>query len=138
MTLLEQFKTAREVYTTLLNEHHDEIMKQFITELGIEHTGLTNGMIVGYTPEWNDGEACEHSSDVQIRYMDNDITDFIEDIPEDYDDNSLSDQEGRAIEIKLAVLDEILVHIYGTNYKFGFIIQDGEITIKHEEYNCGY
>lgn len=138
MNLLEQFKTAREVYITLLNDHHDEIMKQFIQELGIQHNGLTNGMIIGYTPEWNDGESCEHSSDIQIRYMDHDIGDFIEDVPEDYDDNSLSDVEGRAIEVKLAVLDEILVHIYGTNYKFGFIIQDGEITIKHTSYDCGY
>lgn len=138
MNILEQFKTAREVYNTLLNEHHDEIMRLFIKDLGIEYTGLTNGLIVGTTPEWNDGETCEHKSYIQIRYMDDDIVDFIDNIPEDYDDNNLTDSDGRAIEIKLSVLDEILMHIYGTNYKFGFIIQDGEITIKHEGYYCGY
>lgn len=138
MTFLEQFKTAREVYLSLINEHGSDIIKEIVTELGIKHAGLTTGMIVGYTPEWNDGEACEHSTDIQIGYIDEDCaTDFM-DLPEDYEFNNLTRDDSRAIEKELDLVDVILQEIYGTNYRFGFTIVDGTVTIKHEEYYCGY
>lgn len=138
MTFLEQFKTAREVYLSLINEHGTDIIREFVKEVGIEHPGLTTGMIIGYTPEWNDGDACEHSTDVQISYLDEDqVIDFLE-LDEDHEFNNLSREEGRIIEKKFDLVDVILQEIYGTNYKFAFTIIDGNITIKHEEYYCGY
>lgn len=138
MTFLEQFKTAREVYLSLINEHGSDIIYDIVKGLGIDNPGLTTGMIVGYTPEWNDGDACEHSTDIQIAYLDEDcVADFME-LPEDYEFNNLSREDARVIEKELDLVDVILQEIYGTNYRFAFTIVDGTVTIKHEDYYCGY
>lgn len=137
MTFLEQFKTAREVYLSLINEHGDDIIRDIVKELGIKHPGLTTGMIIGYTPEWNDGEACEHSTDIQITYLDDSIEEFM-DLDVDHEYNNLSREESRIIERELDLVDVILHEIYGTNYQFAFTIIDGNITIKRDYYECGY
>ncbi|AFC21605.1 hypothetical protein GAP32_155 [Cronobacter phage vB_CsaM_GAP32] len=137
MTLLEQFKTAREVYLSLINEHSDDIIREIVKELGIKYPGLTTGMIIGYTPEWNDGEACEHSSDIQIQYIDDSIEEFM-DLAEDHEFNNLSREDAREISKELDLVDIILHEIYGTNYQFAFTIIDGTVTIKREYYECGY
>lgn len=138
MNFLEQFKIAREVYLSLINEHSSDIIHEIIKELGIKNPGLTTGMIVGYTPEWNDGEACEHSSDIQINYLDEDSVIEFMNLPDDYEFNNLSRETARQIEKELDLVDVILHEIYKTNYRLAFTIVDGTVTIKHEEYYCGY
>ena len=138
MTFLEQFKTAREVYTSLINDHSNEILKEIIKELGISYPGLTSGMIIGYTPNWNDGDACEHSSDIQISYLDEEALVTFMELEEDHEFNNLSSTDSRKIENELNLVDIILQEVYGTDYQFGFTIIDGTVTIKHEYYECGY
>lgn len=138
MNIIEQFKTAREVYVSLINEHSDEIIKEIIKELGIKHLGLTCGTIIGYTPAFNDGDVCEHYSQIEVGSIENSVLEDLLEIKDDFEYNNLSHEEVRSIETELGLVDLILEEKEGTNYQFAFTIIDGEITIKTDYFECGY
>lgn len=142
MNILEQFKTAREVYLSLINEQADAIIKEIIKDLGIKYPGLTCGTIVGYTPSFNDGDVCEHYTMVEVRDMNEEALGEVFDqlgIDEsDFESNNLTREEARAIEKELGLIDVILEEKEGTNYQFAFVIIDGTITFKTGYYDCGY
>lgn len=142
MNILEQFKTAREVYLSLISEYSDAIIKEIIKDLGIKYPGLTCGTIVGYTPSFNDGDACEHWSSIEVLDMNEEAIDQVfkaNEIDEtEFEYNNLTRDEARAIETELGLIDVILEEREGTNYMFGFVIIDGNITFKTDYYDCGY
>ncbi|QOI71092.1 hypothetical protein pEaSNUABM12_00154 [Erwinia phage pEa_SNUABM_12] len=142
MNLLEQFKTAQAVYLGLINEHGSDIIVELLNDIQSRHPKFNATTIVGYTPEWNDGEACEHSSDICVSYLSDDIldklTDMTELLGEDFELNDMSREEARDIEKQLNLADVILQEIYGTNYQLGAIFVDGTFKLFHSEYECGY
>jgi hypothetical protein len=142
MNILEQFKTAREVYLGMVNQHSDAIIKEIIKDLGIRYPGLTCGTIVGYTPSFNDGEPCEHWTNIEVLDMNEEalgqVLDSLDIEESDFETNNLTSEEARAIETELGLVDVILEEKEGTNYQFAFVIVDGTITFKTGYYDCGY
>lgn len=142
MNILEQFKTAREVYLSLISVNSDDIIKEIIKDLGINYPGLTCGTIIGYTPSFNDGDACEHRSSIDVIDMNEEalgqVFDALEIEESDFEYNNLTRNEARTIEKDLGLIDVILEEREGTNYMFAFVIIDGNITFKTCYYDCGY
>ena len=135
MTLLEQFKNAREVYISLINEKKDEIISEILKDLSTKFPGLKQGSIVGYTPSFNDGDVCEHWSEVDISDERSIVAETFED---EVEENNLTSSETRAIEMELELIDLILTESEGTNYQFAFVVIDGEIKFETGYYDCGY
>lgn len=138
MNLLEEFIAAKAEYLRLINEHGSDIMADLILKLHQEYPNFNVLSIKGTTPEWNDGDTCEHSSEVNVYYVDDDVEHDLE-LPDGFEYNlGLTREEAREIEKELNLIDDMLVEIYGTNYKLAAAIVDGQVQINHEEYYCGY
>ncbi len=142
MNILEQFKTAREVYKSLIKDHSNEIIKEIIKDLGIRFPGLQSGTIIGYTPQFNDGDECEHGSEIEIDYINvgalREVLKKVGIEDEREVENNLTSSEGDIVLTELELIDVILRETHGTNYKFGFVIVDGTVTFKTGYYDCGY
>ncbi|SOK58961.1 hypothetical protein [Yersinia phage fHe-Yen9-03] len=142
MNLLEQFKTAQAVYLGLINGYGSDIIVELLNDIQSRYPTFNATTIVGYTPEWNDGETCEHSSDICVAYLTDEVLDQLDDIlrklGEEFEFNDMSREDARAIEKELNLADVILQEIYGTNYQLGAIFVDGTFHVSHTEYECGY
>lgn len=86
---------------------------------------VTKFVIRGYTPDFNDGDICEHTTSVEIN--------GIESPCKDYYENRNNDSESW-----LFANMDILQRIYGTDWEFTALNQDGNITFVKEDYDCGY
>lgn len=115
-------------------------------------------VIWGYTPGFNDGEPCEHSSDYVINVddaMSEDIFDRdmgLEELGEKLqdDDGDITAEScraaghvfGRASDtIRKAIKDVIFDTVEeeeGTDYYVAYVLEDGKFVKREGEYTCGY
>jgi hypothetical protein len=103
--------------------------------------------IIGYTPGFNDGEPCEHSSDYMFGYSDLEnyggeylMEDWFED-QEELIEKLLEKEVKVPAEVKTFVataLDEYFEKKLGTNYRVHIIFENGTYRIEEDEYDCGY
>lgn len=119
--------------------------------------GLTHIFVIGSTPEWNDGEECIHRTEVFIEndrtdhkytdvseYMERvyDDADYYDDPPEHVKAMNVQINRNDAQKISLAFKQkygDILEEVLGTNWKLEIeFIEDGELKITHDDYDCGY
>lgn len=121
--------------------------------------GLTHIFVIGSTPEWNDGEECIHRTTV---FIENDrsthtytnVSEYMERMDDsgdvDYYDNppnsvkvineTVSRNEAHSIENSFKQkYSDILEEVLGTNWKLEIeFLEDGELKITHDDYDCGY
>lgn len=106
--------------------------------------------IQAYTPGFNDGEPCEHSSYlyygeelkdfIEEECYEDDVIEFLKPFTEDInkikhkDLDQLPNNFGEAIEL----IDNVLHRYYGTDYQVLFIIGEGHVRMIKEDYSCGY
>lgn len=128
-----------------------------LEELKTEGTdGLTHIFVLGFTPEFNDGEECEHRTIVFIENdrSDHKYTNVIEyferfDYDLDYDNppssvlavnSGLSRDKANALEKAfMSKYSEVLEDVLGTNWKLEIeFLEDGEVKITNGDYDCGY
>lgn len=123
--------------------------------------GMNKIIVKGYTPGFNDGDACTHSSEVYFnkRYDFGEIAEygiyglaeflgapeeFLEDEDELYNWDEISNVNtyDDANEVKVnelaSLLDDIIEKTYYTDYIVYIDLTTDEPTIKHEDYDCGY
>lgn len=132
MTKLEQFKVAREVYLTLVNDSTTEIIADVFADLQQRFPSFNAAVITGSTPQWNDGETCYHSTEISVQ----DAEEYHE---FDYETNTdLSRADQRIIEAELDLVDVILLENHGTNYQLVAKLKDGRFEITVDDYDCGY
>lgn len=135
-------------------------LAEIFKELFDKHQGLRKIVYQGYTPRFNDGEPCEHSSQGSVcnvrwyEYRDGRRWLTGDDLAEQYADffELDSDKETQHIEhVNIACVDlsaaendvnaltEIIDIVYGTNYQVLITLEDdGSVTIKSDKYDCGY
>lgn len=130
MTNYSKFKEHAQAANALVSEHGEEMITEMFESIFEQYSELNGVAVLGSTPAWNDGEACEHSSDVDFEYYD-----YIDD-SEDLPDNEFSDETES--EIYMLVDEELIERVYGTDYKVVAYRLDGEIVIIQEDYDCGY
>lgn len=146
-------ETIHKAKTECSNKALPLLLKEFETE---KVQDLTHIYVLGYTPEWNDGEECEHRTCV---YIENDranhkYTNVIEyherfDYDLDYDNPpshlldinaGISREKARNLEEAFSKkYSNILEEVLGTNWKLEIeFLENGEVKITHGDYDCGY
>jgi hypothetical protein len=136
-------------------------LAEIFKELFDKHQGLRKIVYQGYTPSFNDGEPCEHSSLGSVcnvywmeyykgegQYLSGD------DLHEQYEEffELESDEETYyikhansecldldAAEQDVTTLSEIIDIVYYTNFVVYITLEDdGSVTVESNEYDCGY
>ncbi|QXO11303.1 hypothetical protein pEaSNUABM19_00157 [Erwinia phage pEa_SNUABM_19] len=161
MSIYNDYKTKKNEYFTFLNSNKNDIFNSAIEELKLLIPDVKTIGIIGYTPGFNDGEPCTHSS---YSFFD-DFGELIElsdynsevlscfNIPEDVLDEDESDiydwisdntslkltsadrQLGNAIMSDLEALAE---DIWYTDFIIMVDLSENTPVVKHIEYQCGY
>lgn len=155
----------RDEFERKLKQSAKDNLKEVFKELFDKHEGLRAVVFQGYTPSFNDGEPCEHSSSVSIgqasyrkswrndgtHYLssDDDIEgyenyeEFFE-VEYDEEEQTFSSINSNCKNMKeaysdLQALAEIIDMVYHTNFEvFIKLEEDGSVSITDEEYDCGY
>lgn len=153
------FRKQIQAFEEELRKSAEGNLSEIFKELFDKHQGLRKIVYQGYTPSFNDGEPCEHSSQGSVcnvywrtysfgPYLSGD------DLAEQYEDffELDSDKETQHIEhSNIACVDlsaaeqdvnaltEVIDIVYGTNYQVLITLEDdGSVTIESDEYDCGY
>lgn len=159
MTKFEQFKAIQKEYAEQLKSIDEDFLKESIEDIGSKF-GNFAVFIQGYTPSFNDGEPCEHSSHYSLclgsrestyregyKYfkLDDCEASENEEVAEllecDFDNFTSinSHLEGNEdfledIEILMKIVDEA----YNTDFEAKIKFKDGDVTLEHDDYYCGY
>ena len=123
--------------------------------------GMNKIIIKGYTPGFNDGDACVHSSEVYYNkrydfselaeYEISGLAEFLG-APEEFvyeeeglynwDEinsvNTYAEEDSDKIKKFANLLDDLIESIYDTDYIVFIDLTTDEPTIKHDYYDCGY
>lgn len=167
MTNLETFiqlqsevtRTTNELYAFLRDKKKDLIL-DIAKELKAI-PGMNKIIIKGYTPGFNDGDACTHSSEVYYnkRYDFGEIAEYgiyglaeFLGAPEEFVDeedelynwdeinnvNTYDDADEGKVKQFISLLDDLIEKTYYTDYIVYIDLTTDEPTITHEDYDCGY
>lgn len=112
------------------------------TMLGILSNPDINRIIVlGWTPGFNDGEPCEHSTQSYLNYTDRE--------EEDADLNDSEEtggsygkefdwKENEELSEVIHRFDSYLAGKYYTNFRLDITAANGQLVVADSEYDCGY
>lgn len=168
MSLFEKFSELTRNYdkakydlAVFISDNQKQILIDVSKELK-EINGMNKVVIKGYTPCFNDGDACTHSSSVYFnqRYdfgelaEDDSISGLAEFLgaPEEFiygeDDlynwedlnsvNTYSAEDQDKINSLVSMLDDLIERIYDTDYIVFIDLTTDEPTISYQSYDCGY
>jgi len=165
----EQFKElsaasskARQDLYVFIRDNKKDILTDILTELK-SVVGLNKIIIKGYTPGFNDGDACTHSSETYYsctqRSKWNDFSDLSEyeigiayflsngEVEDDeelrewegFDEiNTYSVEDNEKVDSLVEYLDELIEEIYHTDYIVYVDLTGDKPTIEHDYYDCGH
>lgn len=165
MTLFEQFQdlktksdNAENELSKFLSANKRAILKDVAAQLKAI-PGMNKLVIYGYTPGFNDGDACTHSSDCLFRdYHFSEFAEYEEysyfsfmNMPEEIQEsgepwnwegfenvNTYSDDDEPKVRELVQLLDYLVEQIEYTDYLVMFDFTTEETTITFEEYDCGH
>jgi len=160
MSKFKDFKNIVNEFNSFKEKMGGEFFKDAAKELG-EKYGNFAVYIQGYTPDFNDGEPCEHSTCYSIcdKYKTNPYGDFLfwlnDACDVGYDDEEetknfleIDNENLTSINSHLAdnpefkedisILEEAATAILTTNFIVKLKYKDGEVTYEHDDYDCGY
>lgn len=164
MSLLEEFKnkklaseSAEKELATFVNQHSKALLTHVCKELK-SINGMNKLVLKGYTPRFNDGDSCTHSSCTYYnkRYdfqeiAEDDTYDFAEfiGIPDDFEGepyewgglknvNTYDDADYSTIRYYVQLADYLAGQIYDTNYIVYIDFTEDEPTLIDHEYDCGH
>lgn len=136
-----------------------DVFKEFFDK----HKGMRKIRFVGYTPSFNDGDPCYHSSDFAVGlysrqpktyresgfYIESD--DYSEDC--EFFDLELDDDDDKIVSFAndgfkgdveamgqdMQSIEQIVELLYNTDYDVRVTLEDdGSIEVDHDGYDCGY
>ena len=138
---------AKGKYAQAIQDAIDPGLKYIAETYGDELGVIT---ILGWTPGFNDGEPCEHSTEHLYGYgaldnygMEYLVEEWFEGVEnaEDKIEELLEKEVNPAKEVREFVwnaLENWVDEKYGTNYRVHFIFENGNYRIEQNEYDCGY
>lgn len=156
--LIDDYKRINEELNRKLQEHGTTFFVSLFQKLFDENPGLNKMAVLGWTPGFNDGEPCTHSSNVYVgitytyssgTYADySDYDELVEFFEEDIDENgeakeainpNLECETLRQVKQILDSFEDIFERVYHTN----FIIkvtrdEDGSACVDVDDYDCGH
>lgn len=160
--LLKKYEEANKELNTALRENGEQFIEALFTDIFERHPGVNKLAVLGWTPSFNDGDICSHSSEFFSGVIGNyngrqytdaddygDVSDWFENVEEDElldgtvrllqknttDDNKVLSSAKSA----LKAFEEIFERVYYTNFLVKAArLSDGSVIVEHEEYNPGY
>lgn len=105
--------------------------------------------VTGYTPSWNDGDACSHSQYTNIDAdapcpensfsLDPAVQAVFDKLDNDEYDTFLSGENCRATSHAMDLMDDFFRYKHDTNFRLFFVkLDDGTVSFFDEQYDCGY
>lgn len=150
-TLFQTYVESKRAFYAELREHDRQFFDECIRQLFKRFDGLNAVAILGWTPGFNDGEPCTHSSHVFAGVVNSygmdfddygEVSDFAMDHTPDGaqgPNDSLSAHDRTKVAEELLVLDEVLEFLWETNYRMtAYRDEDGLVVIEIDHYDCGY
>lgn len=163
----EDFKVAQKELKKqrkLLQKEAGTLAKEIAEAFLREEPSIKVFTVCGYTPSFNDGDPCTHSSDLYLNCLEESGTKFSYDEPEELfevfgkealvreekydsyyfkDDPEYGSEEYKRIDKKstllFEILDAYLEDRYDTNYALNcWLDKEGNFNWEEEEYYCGY
>lgn len=165
MSLFEQFEelksksdAAKRELDSFLNNNKHQLLKDVAAQLK-SIPGMSKLVIYGYTPGFNDGDACTHSG--ESWYTDRGFQEFAEydvyaylsfmGVPDEISEsgeaydwegfegvNTYSDEDTPTVNNLVDMLEYLVEEIYYTDYMVMFDFSTEETNIVHEDYDCGH
>lgn len=158
MSKLNQFKEVKQQYENFRKTITEQFLNECVEELKGKHGDFAI-VIRGYTPSFNDGEPCEHSSSYSLCVghtvsSNGNYKWFKHDELEASDNEELSEfleinnEEMTSINSKfegnsdffsdMEALHDVVSEAFETDYEVKIKVKGGVITIDHDYYDCGY
>ena len=158
MSKFEQFKEVKQQYEDFRKSVTTKFLKEVIKELGEKHGDFAI-IIKGYTPSFNDGEPCEHSSNYSlcVGYR---KSSYCETLWFNYDDCEATEDDSyiEFLEINtesmtsinskfegsaeflgdMSLLEDIVSEALYTNYEVKIKYKGGDTVFEQDDYECGY
>lgn len=167
MSKLQEYKKLQKAVSSFADKHKDEIITDGLAEAFKVDSGLKAILINGYTPGFNDGDACTHTQytitngDEIIEYvvdseelsalllgyedewaMEEDLGEKELDLDEALEQLSLPSFDYKIsskVDSILEDLEDILEDAMGTDWQFLAVLQsDGTVKTVSTDYDCGY
>ena len=154
MNKFEEYKKHLTAIQSLVKSDGKEMVHGFIESLFTKFTALDAFLIVGYTPSFNDGDACTHSQ--YVVFDGSEISDHIDlldyfTVPDDCEDeDEFFEEKFEELNAKLGDADQLISklvsevedlfeRVHHTDFLiFAIREEDGTINISVEDHNCGY
>lgn len=132
---------------TKLREEINAILDKGINQFLIPWAGTKDPIYIyiqAWTPSFNDGEPCVHTSNVYDK--DEIINDekfdynkeFFGNLTEEEITNSKAWPEEKDFRDAIEGVEEALQHKYGTDYQVLITLKDGQVSYVRDHYECGY
>lgn len=158
MSKFEQFKEVKQKYEEFQKSVTTEFLEECVKELGEKHGDFAI-IIRGYTPSFNDGEPCEHSTSYSLcigsrKSSYNSYVWFNYDDCEATEDDSyielleINTETMTSINSKfegniefladMSLLEDVVSEALHTNYEVKIKYKGGEIVFEQDDYDCGY
>lgn len=153
----EYEKSAKELSSFIQN--NKKVLLNSVCDELKKISGMNKIVVKGYTPGFNDGEPCTHSSETYYnkRYDFGELAEyeiyglaeflnaprnFIDEELYEWEEinnvNTYSDEDEEKVQELCNILDYIIEQIYDTNYIVFVDLTLDEDFIKVEDYDCGY
>lgn len=157
--LIDDYKRINDELNRKLQEHGTTFFVGLFQKLFDENQGLNKLAVVGWTPGFNDGEPCTHSSEVFVglthrgysgrNYADyedrEDVTEFfVEEVNDDGEVEDGTNPNAECTTLKqvkeiLESFEDIFERVYHTNFFIKVTRdEDGTVLVDVDDYDCGY
>lgn len=160
-SLLQRYEQVNKELNEALRENGQSFIESLFKDIFDRHPGVNKLCIMGYTPYFNDGDACTHSAEyfsgVTGNYNGRTYFDFddysvacefmTKDLTEDDDDdnalgltpNGTDNKVLKSAKAAMEAYDEIFTRQYDTNFFITAVRnEDGTVTVEDEYYNPEY
>lgn len=153
-TAVKEYQETMKVLKAKLQDEFLEKLKVDCTEIKSQFPALDHIFVLGYTPEWNDGEECTHSSEVYISTDSSRVWDTIDEYvgllycgdedecPEAYktSNQNLSFEDAQKVKDILcaAKFEDGLEVVYETNFNIIIDFTGDIVQVIVKDYDRGY
>jgi hypothetical protein len=129
----EKYKEHAAICRQLISDEGDALIEEMFKLLFEQYPNFMGAAVLGSTPSWNDGDSCEHSSEIDFSYWDHVDSVEIDELEENDMDEDIENS------VYMAIDEELIEKIHGTDYcVVAWRNKDGSIGFESKGYDCGY
>lgn len=128
----------KEKINSAKNNFKDHLLT-YLKPMFDQYKNLDYIRFIGYTPSFNDGEPCEHTSYIDLDEYESDEEWMNNETTSKTLNENLTRDEEKEISKYAGSIETIIEAIYYTNYEITVLRDDDSLSVDvNEEYDCGY